>query len=156
MRETARRVVGMAHFPPAGTRGFNPFTRAGRFGTSPQPKLEPGYPLTGVLVETPTAARALDAIVALPQLDLVYLGIYDYSVAIGVPGQVDDPRVQSFIAEAAAKCRNAGKAVGTTAMSPEQARRLASLGVNVLLYGADTWLVSRAMQQGIAMLRENT
>jgi 4-hydroxy-2-oxoheptanedioate aldolase len=49
----AARAVAMAHFPPLGTRGYNPFTRGGHYGIAPQPKLARGYPLTGVLVETP-------------------------------------------------------------------------------------------------------
>lgn len=154
--DTARRAVAMAHYPPQGTRGYNPFTRGGRFGAAPQPKLAPGYPLTGVLVETPEAEAHLEAMLALPDLDLVYLGIYDYSVALGIPGQVDDPRVQRFIADATHRARGAGKAVGTTAMNAAQGERLTNLGVNVLLYGTDTWLLSRAAADGVAMLKRFT
>jgi len=46
--------------------------------------------------------------------------------------------------------------VGTTAMSREQASWLTGLGVNVLLYGADTWLAGKAAQDGLAMLEEFT
>ncbi len=150
----AAAVVAMAHFPPRGSRGYNPFTRGGHYGLPPQPKLEPGYPFTGVLVETPAAAAQLERIVAVPELDLVYLGVFDYSVALGIPGQVDDPRVQAFVAEATAIARAAGKAVGTTAMNGAQTERLTRLGVNVLLYGADTWLVGHAAKEGLDMLAE--
>lgn len=150
----AARAIAMAHFPPAGTRGYNPFTRGGNYGIAPQPKLAPDYAFTGLLLESPAAAAHLDAIVALPGLDLLYLGIYDYSVALGIPGQVEDSRVQAFIADATRRARAAGKAVGTTAMSHAQAQRLIALGVNVLLYGTDTWLVGRAATEGLAMLRD--
>ncbi|MEP7181186.1 MAG: aldolase/citrate lyase family protein [Betaproteobacteria bacterium] len=150
----AARAVAMAHFAPLGTRGYNPFTKGGHYGIAPQPKLERGYPFTGVLVESPAAAAHLPEIVAVPNLDLVYLGVFDYSVALGVPGKVDDPRVQSFIASATKIARAAGKAVGTTAMNPAQTGWLTKLGVNVLLYGADTWLIGKAAQDGLAMLAE--
>ena len=150
----AARAVAMAHFPPLGTRGYNPFTRGGHYGIAPQPKLARGYPLTGVLVESPAAAEQLPAILALPALDLVYLGVFDYSVALGIPGEVNDPRVRAFVETAARAGRAAGKAVGTTAMSREQAAWLTGLGVNVLLYGADTWLAGKAAQDGLAMLKE--
>jgi 4-hydroxy-2-oxoheptanedioate aldolase len=152
----AARAVAMAHFPPLGTRGYNPFTRGGHYGIAPQPKLARGYPLTGVLVESPAAAGELPQILALPALDLVYLGVFDYSVALGVPGEVNDPRVRAFVETAARAARAAGKAVGTTAMSREQAAWLTGLGVNVLLYGADTWLAGKAAQDGLAMLKEFT
>ncbi len=152
----AARAVAMAHFPPHGSRGYNPYTRGGHYGIPPQPKLAPGYPFTGVLVETPAAAAHLERIVAVPDLDLVYLGVFDYSVALGIPGQVDDPRVQAFVAESTAIARAAGKSVGTTAMSRTQTERLVKLGVNVLLYGTDTWLIGRAAKDGLDMLREFT
>ena len=38
------------------------------------------------------------------------LGIFDYSVALGIPGQVEDARVQDFIARATKIARAAGKA----------------------------------------------
>lgn len=147
----AERVVAMAHFAPDGTRGYNPYTRGGRYGIAPQPKLARGFPFTGVLVESPAAAAELERIAALPRLDMVYLGVFDYSVALGIPGQVDDPRVQAFVERAARIVRAAGKSVGTTAMSAEQTGRLMHAGVNMLLYGADTWMLGNAAQAGLAM-----
>ena len=82
----AERAVAMAHYAPDGTRGYNPFTRGGHYGVPPQPKLARGYPFTGVLVESPDAALHLERIAALPRLDLIYLGVFDYSVALGIPG----------------------------------------------------------------------
>ena len=150
----AQCAVRMAHFAPLGTRGFNPYTRAGNFGMLPQPKLAAGFPLAGVLVESPSAAAELERIVEIPQLDLIYLGVFDYSVALGIPGQVDDARVQAFVERAARVVRDAGLAVGTTAMSEEQTKRLTDLGVNVLVYGADTWLLAQAAQAGLALYKQ--
>jgi 4-hydroxy-2-oxoheptanedioate aldolase len=150
---SAERAVAMAHFAPHGTRGYNPFTRGGRYGIAPQPKLERGWPFTGVLVESPAAEQALERIVALPRLDLVYLGVFDYSVALGIPGEVDDPRVREFATRATRMARDAGKAVGTTAMNAAQASWLRDAGVNVLLYGTDTWLIGRGANEGLALYR---
>ncbi len=149
--ETARRAVRMAHFAPAGTRGYNPFTRGGNYGMPPQPKYVAGYPFTGVLIESPAAAEQLPRIVEVPDLDLIYLGVFDYSVALGIPGQVDDARVQAFVERATRIARDAGKAVGTTAMSEAQTARLTGMGVNVLLYGSDTWVLSRGAREGLAL-----
>ena len=147
----AERAVAMAHYAPDGTRGYNPFTRGGHYGMPPQPKLARGYPFAGVLVESPAAAEHLERIAALPRLDLIYLGVFDYSVALGIPGQVDDPRVQAFVERAARIGRAAGKAVGTTATNAAQVERLTRVGVNVLLYGTDAWLMGGAMKAGLEL-----
>lgn len=149
--KVAERAARMAHFAPLGTRGMNPFTRGGNYGMAPQPKYVAGYPFTGVLVESPAAAAELPAIVAIPTLDHVYLGVYDYAVALGVPGQVDDPRVVEFVERASRLARDAGKSVGTTVMNEAQARRYTSLGVNVLLYGTDTWILGQGAKAGLAL-----
>jgi 4-hydroxy-2-oxoheptanedioate aldolase len=149
----AARAVAMAQFAPLGTRGYNPFTRGGHYGISPQPKLERGWPFTCVMIESPAAAAHLEQIVALPDLDLVYLGVFDYSVALGVPGAVDDPRIEAFVRDATRIARGAGKAVGTTAMNRAQTGRLLEAGVNVLLYGTDTWLVGGAARAGLDLYR---
>jgi 4-hydroxy-2-oxoheptanedioate aldolase len=149
--DAAARAVAMAHYAPDGTRGYNPFTRGGHYGMPPQPKLARGYPFAGVLVESPAAAEHLERIAALPRLDLIYLGVFDYSVALGIPGQVDDPRVQAFVERAARIGRAAGKAVGTTATNAAQVERLTRAGVNVLLYGTDAWLIGGAMKAGLEL-----
>jgi len=148
---TAERAVKMAHFAPRGTRGMNPFTRGGNYGMPPQPRYAAGYPYTGVLVESPAAAAHLPQIVQIPLLDHVYLGVYDYAVALGAPGQVDDPRVIDFVERAARLARDAGKSVGTTVMSEAQAQRFTSMGVNVLLYGTDTWALGQGARAGLAL-----
>jgi len=96
-----------------------------------------------------------DEILAIDGVDIVFLGPFDYSVALGIPGQVEDARVQDFIARAAKIARAAGKAVGTTAMSEAQTARLTSLGVNVLLYGTDTWLLGQGARAGLAMYQQS-
>lgn len=149
--DTAERAVKMAHFAPLGTRGMNPFTRGGNFGMPPQPKYVRGYPFTGVLVESPAAAGELPRIVEIEALDHVYLGIYDYTTALGIPGQVDDPRVSAFVERATKLARDAGKSVGTTVMNEAQAQRFTSLGVNVLLYGTDTWILGQGAKAGLAL-----
>lgn len=149
--EAAARAVAMAHYAPLGTRGYNPFTPAGRYGLPPQPKLAAGYPFTGVLVESPAAAEHLPDIVRLPRLDLVYLGVFDYSVALGIPGQVEDARVQAFVERSARLVRDAGKAVGTTVLTPQHVERMTAWGINVRLYGSDTWVIAQGAKAGLAL-----
>jgi hypothetical protein len=45
--------------------------------------------------------------------------------------------------------------VGTTAMSEAQTARLTSLGVNVLLYGTDTWLLGQGARAGLAIYQQS-
>jgi len=153
---TAATAVAQIHFPPRGTRGSHPFTRAGRFGIPGPGKLVPGYPLASVLVENTRSYDELDRILALPDLDMVYLGIYDYSVAIGVPGKVDDPRVDAFVADCTRRARAAGKHVGAIVKDGDGMAKLLALGVDMLVYMCDTWVVQTAIGEAVAVFAAAT
>lgn len=150
--EAARRAVGMTKFPPAGTRGYNPFTRAGRYGGeigSISRKINNTFGLSALIIENLGAMQDLDSILAIPDLDLVYLGVYDMSAALGCMGDMRDSRVVDFVESSIARIRAAGKAAGVMAKTAEEIRYYTDLGANFLVYGVDTHLVHRAIRDGI-------
>jgi 4-hydroxy-2-oxoheptanedioate aldolase len=150
----AEEVVRAVRFPPRGRRGFNPFTRAGGYGASTpaaRARLEDGWALTAVIVENPTAFAEMDRIVALPGLDMVYLGVYDMSVALGCPGATNDPRVVDFVERATATARSAGKAVGVMARDQAEMERFLAMGANVVVYVVDTFVIGRTMAAAVEL-----
>jgi 4-hydroxy-2-oxoheptanedioate aldolase len=147
---TAEAAVKQVLFPPAGTRGSHPFTRAGRYGIPGSSKLTAGYPLASVLVENTRAYAELDRILAIPGLDMIYLGIYDYSVALGIPGKVDDPRIDAFVADCTRRARAAGRHVGAIVKDRAGMRTLLDQGVDMLVYMCDTWVVQTAVRAAVA------
>ncbi len=150
---TVLDAVRAARFAPAGTRGFNPFTRAGRYAGGPLeglPKLRDGFALTSIIVENPSAYEELDRILGIEGLDVVYLGSYDMSVHLGCMGQMDDPRITAFLGSAIPRIRRAGKAAGVMVRSQEETERMLELGANFIICGVDTALFSGAMRQGVA------
>ena len=146
----ATEFLRALRFGPAGTRGLNPFTRAGRYGAAAIPE---GQPLSGVLIENTALYAQIDDLLALPDLDFVYLGVYDMSVSLGVPGQTDHPSVSAFVADATAKVRTANKSVGVMAKTEIEMRRFVDMGANMIVYAVDTFVISRAMSQAVQFLR---
>ncbi len=69
------------------------------------------WQLAGVLVEDRVGLENLDEMLAIDGLDLVYLGVYDLSQALGFPGQVDHPTVLEAVSsgcEPHQRCRQGG------------------------------------------------
>ena len=93
----AQAVVEAVKYTPLGKRGLASVTRASRWGVGIN---VPDYvaraneeTMVIVQVETQEALDNLDAILAVPHIDLVFVGPTDLSQSFGVPGQPTHPRV---------------------------------------------------------------
>ncbi|MGI4787748.1 MAG: HpcH/HpaI aldolase family protein [Janthinobacterium lividum] len=148
--EAAGQFLRSLRFAPSGTRGLNPFTRAGQYGAGGMPD---DTSLSGVLIENSSLYSQMDDLLALPDLDFVYLGVYDMSLSLGVPGDTDHPYVQAFVKDAIVRARAAGKSVGVIAKTEEEIRRFVDMGANMIIYGVDTFVIRRAMAEAVGFLR---
>jgi 4-hydroxy-2-oxoheptanedioate aldolase len=136
----ATRVVSAAKYPPEGTRGLSPFTRHHGYSDADMaPKLKHAneHLFVGVLVEGPDALANLDAIAATPGLDLVYLGVYDLSATLGVPGELDHPEVVETVRECVARIEAHGAAAGSVARDPAYLQLLVEAGFRFISYRVD-------------------
>lgn len=95
-REDAERAVRCAKFPPLGNRGAAYSCRAARYGLAGGGAyLERSNEdtLLAVHIETPEAVRNIDDIMAVPGIDVCYIGPTDLSVTMGYgaegPGHPD-------------------------------------------------------------------
>lgn len=144
--EEAAGIVGAMRFHPDGERGMAPFTRLHDWSSEDlAQKLADAnrWQLAGILVEDALGLGNLDDILQVPGLDLVYLGIYDISQAVGYPGQVDHPEVLDTVSSAVARINAAGKAAGAVSRDAEHLRWLLRTGFRYISYLCDTALVSQ-------------
>ena len=115
----AQAVVEAVKYTPLGKRGLASVTRASRWGVGIN---VPDYvaraneeTMVIVQVETQEALDNLDAILAVPHIDLVFVGPTDLSQSFGVPGQPTHPRVVAALEDVVARAGAVGLPVGTVA-----------------------------------------
>ena len=99
-------------------------------------------------IETEAAVGAAAAIAAEPGIDGLFFGPGDFSVAVGVPGQIDHERVRAGMAQVAAAAKAAGKWWGTVAVGPDMFARVHALGARLICPGGDI----KVMQFGLREL----
>lgn len=155
--EEADAIVRATKYHPEGTRGIAPFTRLHDYsGEALAAKLAQAneQQLTGVLVEDIEGLHNLDDIVAVEGLDLVYVGIYDLSQALGKAGQLDDPEVLKEVAAAVARIEASGRAAGAVARDREHLAWLLATGFRYISYLVDTAILSRGFRDARSWFEE--
>ncbi|MDX2154876.1 MAG: aldolase/citrate lyase family protein [Hyphomicrobiaceae bacterium] len=113
--EEARRAVEICRFPPIGRRsvGANFPQYDGRsVASSVSVPAINGTTVVCVMVETKRGLDNLEAIAAVPGVDVVHIGTNDLMADLGKPGQLDDPAVAAALDRAIAATRAAGNFAG--------------------------------------------
>ncbi|MCL1465240.1 HpcH/HpaI aldolase family protein [Argonema galeatum] len=154
-KEDAQAVVRGAKYSPLGDRGLSFNTRAGLYtaaGTQITDKLNEES-LVVVHVEGRRGVENIEDIVSVPHIDVIFLGPYDLSQSLGIPGQVRDPRVIELMQKCVTIIRNAGKAAGTFADNPEVAKQWIASGVQYVALGVDVAIFLRSCQALVEAVR---
>jgi len=139
-RSEAEAVVTATRFYPEGRRGMDPCARAARYGVVPMGEYlaqANGEVLIGVMVEGAEGLTNLPEILEVEGIDLFFIGPYDLSQAVGLPGQVGAPEVRDRVVEIVDAVKTAGAVVGIYADTPEVARRWRDVGVQFVAIGVD-------------------
>lgn len=146
-RAQAEAAVRATRYPPAGERGFNPFVRAASFGAEDVERFRHTSDEDTLLVlhlEAGAAISSAEEIVSVPGVDIAFLGPYDLSMTLGIPGQVTHDRVRAALGTVRNAAARHGVAVGAYANTIEHARLWLNEGVSYLAFGVDANLFLRA------------
>jgi 2-keto-3-deoxy-L-rhamnonate aldolase RhmA len=108
-------AVRLTRFPPSGSRGATPSTRQLHYSALPFTSVaaeDAAGPLIVLQVEARLATTDLGGILDIDGLGVIFIGPYDLSTSLGLPGQFDHPTVRSAISEIVARATERGVAVG--------------------------------------------
>jgi len=83
----------------------------------------------------------LDEILSVPGMDVIFIGPYDLSQSLGIPGQVNHPLVTDKMKEVVSKCKVNKVATGTFADDIETAKSWVSLGVQYMSFSVDVGIL---------------
>lgn len=159
MVETAEQAVLIARsakYPPNGRRGAafgvaHDDFRGGDVGATMRTADETNIIIAQI--ETERGVEAVDAIAATPGIDVLWLGHFDMTNFLGVPGDFEHPRYLAAVDAVAAAARRHGKALGFMAADGTWARAYAERGFTMIAYGLDHQLFQRSLRDGLSLLR---
>lgn len=146
----ARSIVEACRYPPAGRRGaaFG-FAQCDYLGGDVAEKIRVAHERTLVIaqIETERGLEHVEQIAAVDGIDVLWVGHFDLSNFLGIPGRFDDARFDTAMRRVADVARQHGKASGFMATDAAWVARARAMGYTMIAGGTDTGLLQGAMKQ---------
>lgn len=136
-------LVNYAKFAPLGQRGFFP-ARSGGYGQQEWAKDIEGYMTgsnEGLLVlpqcETVECLENIEQITAMEGIDGIFIGPFDLSISMGMPGQFENAAFQDAVALILNACKAAGKISMIFTGDVPSAKKYLQAGFDGVAYSMD-------------------
>ncbi len=152
----AKEIVNCAKYAPMGERGVALGGALTGYQTvSPPDFLAESNRNTTIIcqIESEEGLANLEAIASTPGVDCLWVGHFDLTQSMGIPGQFQQQRFLDALGQVVDVCRRHGLAAGIRPGSPEQAQQWMAMGFNMISYSADHALYRAAVIQGAATVR---
>lgn len=141
--EQVRKIVEYGKYPPVGKRGFF-FGRVAEYGYSAEATSIESYiqacNATVMLIpqcETLGCLENIEEIAGLDGVDGIFIGPYDLTIAMGIPGQFKHAEFLKAIDRVQQACRVAGKPLFIYTVSAEAASAYFAQGYEGVAFGTD-------------------
>ena len=137
------KIISFSRFSPKGNRGFNPFIAAGKYQKVGDKYFESENKRIrlGVILEGREIFEQLDKVLAYEDIEILYIGQYDLSMALGIPGQISDKRVLDLMDRTVQAACDKGKTIGCMVHTSEEGREYIDRGFGFIAYQTDTSLL---------------
>ena len=156
-----KKAIDLAKYAPAGNRGFIKGRGAG-FGCADWTKgpLEEYFAKSNeklMLIpqcETVEALEQIEEIAALPGVDGIFIGPFDLSTTMGIPGQFTNPEFLAAEQRVKKACEAAGKPCYILSMTEEEGSRLLNEGYAGVAHSLDFAMFTDAYTKTVKAIRD--
>ena len=155
--DDARLLVKFSKYPPNGLRGFSPYTKAGLFDLKNSEKLLKNANKNTIVIaniEDLTGLENIDDICKVNGLDIIFIGLFDLSKSLGIPGDIQNDLVLERLDRAIELVHSNNKKIGSIASSLDMLEILKKKGVDYITYSVDTGVVKESYMRVIDKFKE--
>lgn len=155
--EQARRIVDSMKYHPAGRRGVALQVAHDRYRPGAvTDKFTSANSRTTLFcqIETAEGVENADSIAAIEGVDALWVGHFDLSVSLGVPGDFEHSTFKDAIERTMAATKRHNKALGRLVPTVEQGIYLYAQGFDFICYSGDVWVLHNALAEAITKLRD--
>jgi 4-hydroxy-2-oxoheptanedioate aldolase len=151
--DDVRTAVSYLRYPPIGQRGVALRTRGGGMGTIGHADVARtiNERVVGIVqIESAGTVADADAIAALEEVDVLFVGPADLTHTLGIPGRFDDGRYQDALRTVVDACRAHGKAAGILIYDGAGLPPLIDMGFRFIGLGSEGSFVSAGARAMLA------
>lgn len=145
----AQAIVQACRYPPLGRRGAGfGFAQCDYLGGDVGEKVRRSNERTMVIaqIETERGLEQVEQIAMVDGVDVLWVGHFDLSSFMGIPGRFDDPRFDAAMRRVAEMARRHGKAAGFMATDAAWIARAHEMGYTMIAGGTDTGLLGQTLK----------
>jgi 4-hydroxy-2-oxoheptanedioate aldolase len=143
------------NYPPHGIRGVAKFNRGAGFGATCEEYYLHAHEwlLLAAQVETAESVANIDAIAAVPGVDVIFVGPNDLTHNLGIRDQFDHPLFVDALQRVVAAAKKSNKAAGILVHNPALVGKCRELGFSFVALGSDGGAVNAGLRQNLAVLQ---
>lgn len=154
--DEVRHIVDSMKYHPAGKRGVALGIAHDNYrGGAVADKFTAANRRTALFcqIETEEGVDNADAMAAIDGVDCLWVGHFDLSVSLGIPGQFDHPKFKKAIKTTVEATRRHKKACGRLVQDVKTGIDIHKQGFDFICYSGDVWLLQAGIAEGVAALR---
>ena len=154
--EQAQHIINSMKYHPAGARGvalqiahdrYRPGSVADKFTAANKRS-------TFIcLIETADGVKNIDGIAALDGVDCLWIGHFDLSVSLGIPGEFANPTFTGAMDKIAAAAKKHNKSLGRLVPNVQQGQDFYAQGFDFICYSGDVWVLHDAIADAVTKIR---
>lgn len=155
--EDAKLFVKLSKYPPLGERGFSPYTKAGLYDFKNGKALTKKANENTLLianVEGTEGIKNLDGISKVEHIDVIFIGLFDLSKSLGIPGDVENPRLLTELKNAVKIVHSKGKKIGCVPANRKMLEEFISLGIDYVTYSVDSGVLKEGYSSAVELFRK--
>jgi 2-keto-3-deoxy-L-rhamnonate aldolase RhmA len=154
--EEARGILDCMKYTPEGRRGVALGVAHDRYMAGPvMDKLAAANRRTTFFaqIETAEGVENAEAMAAIDGVDCLWVGHFDLSCSLGIPGEFTHRKFTDAIDTVIAACRKHNKAAGRLVPDVATGVELNRAGFDFICYSGDVWALGSAVKAGIDGIR---
>jgi len=142
-----RDIVKYSKYSPDGQRGFSPYTRAGNYNAEKSIDLikNANSNLLNIIhLENKDCFENIDELLEIDGIDIYFIGLFDLSNSLGLPGDIENSIVLNFLKKLVKKIKSKNKSIGTISTSANFTNKLLDLGIDYITYSVDCDVIRKS------------
>lgn len=155
--DEARLAVSATRYGPLGIRGVG-LGKAQAYGPGFQKYLgwQKEGPVVIVQIEDIAAVDQIESILAVDGVDGYFVGPYDLSCSMGIPGEFENPAFQEILKKISATGQRLNRPSGIHIVEPDPAKLRQAIhdGYRIIAWSVDTRILDTGIRAGVRVFHE--